>query len=212
MWGSWYNDPDAGNVRRPPRTAIDADKMRLLAELEATLPQRRSPVTASKLTAVKPSINQAGQPRCFDVGPFPDPESVAKAGDRLENRKLSYRQRKESEKRVTGYRVYINSFPTLAAAKRKSEALRRIGVRDRDIVKGTAKEYSISLGVYANEANATSRIKALAKKKITARQQPTFRSIDRYWLTVPAVPRAEQIVAQVGWGVPNIRTNLTSCP
>lgn len=211
MWASWYKDPTAGNVTRPARAPINADKIRLLSEMGAGMrPQKVTP-TAKKTMAVKHTVRAAKAQQCIEIGPFTSAQSVQQAGARLKNRFVDYTQRVESKKVIGGYRVTLNSFTSFAAAKRRSIDLSRLGIADQSIVQVAENEYSISLGVYRNKANALSRIDTLAETGIHAKLEPIQQNTKLYWLRLPGYAQVPQIVRQLDWGTTAVHTQLSAC-
>jgi hypothetical protein len=207
MWASWYKDRPVEETRAA-RAPVAPEKMRLFNEPGVKLVPRKAPPPANaELTA-------SVAPACFQIGPFPDVNLVARAETRLNELPLTYSRRAEETRNVTGYLVYLPPLPSPKAAERKRQELTRLGFKDHALMQEEGMQNAISLGLFTVEANAASRVRELAAKKIQARIQPFQQTRTRYWLDVAVkvpAPTADRI-RQIDWAAKDVQVREIACP
>jgi len=207
MWASWYRDRPVEETRAP-RAPVAPEKMRLFNEPGVKLAPRKTPPPANaELTA-------SVAPACFHIGPFPDVDLVARAETRLNELPLTYSRRAEENRSVTGYLVYLPPLPSQKAAERKRRELTRLGFRDHALIQEGDMQNAISLGLFTVEANAASRVRELAAKKIQAGIQPFQQTRTRFWLDVAVRAPAETVgkMKQIDWAVKDVQVREITCP
>ncbi len=207
MWASWYRETPAPENRaaRPP---IAPEKMRLLSEPGVKLIPRKAPPPANaELAAAAAQV-------CFHIGPFADADAAVAGESKLSEWHLAIVRRAEELKVVIGYRVYLPAFTSKEAAERKRKQLTRLGFKDHALSQDGPSQYSISLGLFAVEANAQGRVRELAAKGVTAEMQAVTQTRTHYWLdiNVAVLPDIAAKVKQIDWGAKDIQAQETACP
>jgi hypothetical protein len=207
MWASWYRDRPVEETRAP-RAPVATEKMRLFNEPGVKLVPRKAPPPANaELTA-------SVAPACFHIGPFPDVDLVARAETRLNELPLTYSRRAEETRNVTGYLVYLPPLSSPKAAERKRQELTRLGFKDHALMQEEGMQNAISLGLFTVEANAESRVRELAAKKIQARIQPFQQTRTRFWLDVAVKFPSETTgkIKQIDWAAKDVQVREITCP
>ncbi|BAV34603.1 hypothetical protein SCL_2320 [Sulfuricaulis limicola] len=207
MWASWYQDAPVEETRAA-RAPVAPEKMRLLNEPGVKLvPRKQPPPANAELTA-------SVAPACFHIGPFPDVDLVARAETRLNELPLTYSRRAEETRSVTGYLVYLPPLSSPKAAERKRQELTRLGFKDHALMQEEGMQNAISLGLFTVEANAASRVRELAAKKIQARIQPFQQTRTRFWLDVAVRAPAETQgkLRQIDWAAKDVQVQEIACP
>ncbi len=207
MWASWYKDAPVEETRAA-RAPVAPEKMRLFKEPGVKLVPRKTPPPANaELTA-------SVAPACFHIGPFPDVDLVARAETRLNELPLTYSRRAEETRSVTGYQVYLPPLPSRKAAERKRQELTRLGFKDHALIQEGDMQNAISLGLFTVEANAASRVRELAAKKIQARIQPFQQTRTRFWLDVAVKVPAQTAdrIRQIDWAAKDVQVREITCP
>lgn len=207
MWASWYKETPA-EESRAARAPVVPEKMRLFNEPGVKLTPRKLPPPANaELTA-------SVAPACFHIGPFPDVDLVARAETRLNELQLTYSRRSEETRSVTGYLVYLPPLPSQKAAERKRQELTRLGFKDHALIQEEGMQNAISLGLFTVEANAESRVRELAAKKVQARIQPFQQTRTRFWLDVAVkVPsQTADKIKKIDWAAKDVQVQELVCP
>jgi hypothetical protein len=207
MWASWYRQTPVEETRAA-RAPVAPERMRLFNEPGVKLVPRKTPPPANaELTA-------SVAPACFHIGPFPDVDLVARAETRLNELSLAYSRRAEETRSVTGYLVYLPPLPSPKAVERKRQELTRLGFKDHALMQEEGMQNAISLGLFSVEANAASRVRELAAKKVQARIQPFQQTRTRFWLDVAVkvpAPTADRI-RQIDWAAKDVQVREIACP
>lgn len=207
MWASWYKQTPVEESRMA-RAPVAPEKIRLFNEPGVKLVPRKTPPPANaELTA-------SVAPACFHIGPFPDVDLVARAETRLNVLQLTYSRRSEETRSVTGYLVYLPPLPSQKAAERKRQELTRLGFKDHALMQEEGMQNAISLGLFTVEANAESRVRELAAKKVVARIQPFQQTRTRFWLDVAVkVPsQTADKIKQIDWAAKEVQVQEINCP
>jgi hypothetical protein len=207
MWASWYKDRPVEETRAA-RAPVAPEKMRLFKEPGVKLMPRKAPPPANA------ALTASVAPACFHIGPFPDVDLVARAETRLNELPLTYSRRAEEVRRVTGYLVYLPPLPSPKVAERKRRELTRLGIKDHALIQEGDMQNAISLGLFTVEANAASRVRELAAKKVQARIQPFQQTRTRFWLDVAVkhpAPTADRI-RQIDWAAKDVQVREITCP
>ncbi|GAB4512734.1 MAG: hypothetical protein Tsb0026_16860 [Sulfuricaulis sp.] len=207
MWASWYKETPV-EESRTARMPVTPEKMRLFNEPGVKPVPRKAPPPANAELTVSVA------PACFHIGPFPDVDLVARAETRLNELQLTYSRRSEEIRTVTGYLVYLLPLPSQKAAERKRQELTRLGFKDHALMQEEGMQNAISLGLFAVEANAASRVRELAAKKVQARIQPFQQTRTRFWLDVAVKAPAQTAdrIRQIDWAAKDVQVREITCP
>jgi len=212
MWATWYKEP-APRAEIPARRAdINADKMRLVSEPGTRL------VVRTRSTAARTSAD-AGDARCYRLGPFPSPDKAQLANVVLERWGVTNERVTEFQMLGTAYRLYLPPFASKEAAERQRRELVRLGFTDHALIEHEpGMENALSLGIFAVEQNAVTRRQQLAARGVHVSIQtvPNVNAI--YWLAL-AGPAAVGRVADVplarfaehDWGAPGVGLKAAAC-
>lgn len=207
MWANWYQEVPVEETRSA-RAPLALEQMRLSTEPGVKLMPRKTPPPANaKLTT-------GAAPACFHIGPFPDIELVARAEKRLHELQLTYSRRTEETRTVTGYLVYLPPLSSQKAAERKRAELTRLGFKDHALIQEEGMLNAISLGLFTVEANAESRVRELAAKKVQAGIQPFQQTRTRFWLDVAVKFPTETAdkIRQIDWAAKDVQVQEMACP
>ncbi|MCR4300130.1 MAG: hypothetical protein NUV51_00800 [Sulfuricaulis sp.] len=207
MWASWYKESPV-EESRTAREPVAPEKMRLIIEPGAKLAPRQAPLPTNA------NLTTGAAPACFHIGPFSDADIVARAETRLNELELTYSRRQEEARTITGYLVYLPPLPSLEAVDRQRRELTRLGFKDHALMQEEGKQNAISLGVFTVEANAASRVRELAARKVQARMQPFELSRKRFWLDVAvnSPSDASDKLGQIDWGEKDVQVQEMACP
>lgn len=140
----------AESGREPERISlqIEPDRFRALSEKEvAALRDRAKAAEASSVQA------------CVEFGDFSGPD-VARAEAALAKLELGARQTARVTE-VPVYQVFIPPLKTRAEADRRAEELRRLGVRDVQVVGEGSLRFGLSLGRFRTADAAAANLAAL---------------------------------------------------
>lgn len=206
MWASWYREAPVEETRAA-RAPVAPEKMRLLNEPGVKLVPRKAP------PPVNAELTAAVAPTCFHIGPFPDADLAARAETRLNELPLAYSRRAE-EIRTTAYQVYLPPLPSQKAAERKRRELTRLGFKDHALMQEEGMQNAISLGLFTVSANAESRVRELAAKKVQAKIQPFQQTRTRLWLDVSVKAPAETVdkLRKIDWAAKEVQVQEIACP
>jgi hypothetical protein len=207
MWANWYKElPEEES--RTAREPVAPEKMRLLNEPGVKLAPRKTPPPANA------ELKTSAAPVCFQIGPFPDADIVARAETRLNELELTYSRRQEETRTITGYLVFLPPLSSLEAAERKRRELTRLGFKDHALMQEEGMQNAISLGVFTVEANAESRVRELAARKVPARMQPFVLSRKRFWLDVAVNFPSDTLdkLGQIDWAANDVQVQEMACP
>lgn len=133
-------------------------------------PQRLRVVPEPAAATLEPAamVQAAEAPVCLEVGNFSPEEAqrfVAQLGA------LADRAQRRTVPEASGYMVYLPPQPDRAAAERKAEELRALGIEDFFIIQdNSSMRWGISLGVFRTEAGARTHLAQLSGRGVrTAR-------------------------------------------
>jgi hypothetical protein len=209
MWGSWYHAPPESDGPRP-RQPMAAEKMNLLPRSDVALRRLPSKKTVARKSEIPSTrIKSIAQGHCYRIGPFTQLAHVDRAGVWLKSREFTYTQRREEQKTVGSYRVYLPPLSSKRAAESKRHELTRLGFRDHALIQ-EGDRYAISLGVYSVEANARRHLQKLKVKGVKAKIAPLAEFSEVYWLDLrdPGEAQADvdtlTILKQEDWGVARV--------
>ncbi|MCR4347993.1 MAG: hypothetical protein NUV55_12455 [Sulfuricaulis sp.] len=207
MWASWYKEIPIEETRTA-REPVAPEKMRLFNEPGVKLMPRKTPPPANA------GLTTGTAPACFHIGPFPDIDIVARAETRLNELQLTYSRRSEETRNVTGYQVYLPPLSSQKAAERKRQQLTRLGFKDHALIQEGGMQNAISLGLFTIEANAESRVRELADKKVQARIQPFQQTRTRFWLDVAVKFPSETAdkIKKIDWAAKDVQVQELVCP
>jgi len=189
MWGAWYKD-SAVPEPTTPLAPIAEKQMMLLSEQGAKPVLRRASQPEKQLKAIEHV--------CYAVGPFKSAREAAVGGKHLRKLGLVYRLRsKDTESKI--YRVYLPPMASTAEALAMQRKLHKIGYKDNAILRERAMNNAISVGVYANHANAQRTLRNLKKKGILASIQIIDKVVTQNWLDIDTAEVAIETLQAVPW-------------
>ncbi|WP_028102358.1 SPOR domain-containing protein [Pseudoduganella violaceinigra] len=175
-YGAGYLGQFSGNEHEPARLQQqhNADKLQLISASQAE----------SAAAAVAPPPPPAPVPRdepaavaCLEAGNFPQAEA-RKFEDRLAALQLGDRQQRRNlpDQEISSYIVHIPPQASRAAAEKKADELRELGITNFFILNESSPlKWGISLGVFRSEAAAQSQLATLHKQGVqTARVAPRY--------------------------------------
>lgn len=209
MWASWYREPPVHDIRTVARAPIAPEQMQLLTEPGVKLQPRQAPPPANAGL-----MAQALSPVCLRLGPLPNLDLSVKAEAKLNEQHIAFVRRPEETNVVTGYLVYFPPLATREAAERKRQEFTRRGFKDHALIQEEGWNNAISLGLFAVEANAASRVRDLAAKGIKAKMRPLSQDHTIYWLDISASVPADIVtkLRQTDWGNKDIQLQESVCP
>lgn len=185
---------------------FQAEMVKLVSEAE--IKARKAP--EPEKTALPPV---AAAPRCLEWG--------AIAGGDLGRVKLALQKLKLWDKtsarkleKVTGYWVYVPTRNSLAEAQKKTEELKRLGIKDVFVLQeNTSWRYAISLGVFSTEEAAAKYLAQLQEKGVrSAVAGPRNRETDATVLTLKNLePAMADALAKLGQEFPGSEIKTVDC-
>ena len=190
MWGAWYKD-SAVPEPATPLPPIEEKQMLLLTEPGAKPVPRSASQPEKQLKAI--------QHVCYAVGPFGSARTAAAGGTHLRKLGLVYRLRsKETESKI--YRVYLPPMASNSEALAMQRKLRKLGFKDNTILHERAMNNAISVGVYAQQANANRILRELKQNGILARMQIIDKVTTHNWLDIDTAEVAIETLQAIPWG------------
>ncbi len=125
---------------------------------------------------------------------------------------VGYSMRKQEDKVVSSYWVYLPPRSSQREAELTLKRLDRKGIRDHIIVQEPGMNNAISLGLYTLLKNAHIRVQELARKGVHAKQQVRYRQRTRYWMDVE-VDQSGQVVRlkSENWGTLSVAVQDMPC-
>jgi hypothetical protein len=191
MWLRWYTEPPVNeDVARP---AFHADKLKLLGE-SGVRPKARPQVAEPAADTVIPA--------CYRAGPYAELDTAVAAGKRLEERGVTSMRREETQRAISGYRVFLPPFPSKQAAEAKRRELNRMGFTDNALVQEGGR-FGISLGLFAIEANGTNHLRRLNARGVRAKMEPVQHARAAYWLELSGENLFETL-KDFAWSAPGV--------
>ncbi|KQV55047.1 SPOR domain-containing protein [Duganella sp. Root336D2] len=174
-YGEGYLGQFSGNEREPARLQKqqNANKLLLVSASKAE--------SAVAAVAPPPPVprDEPAATVCLEVGNFVL-DDARKFENRLAPLELGDRQQRRnvSEQEVSSYIVHIPPQATRAAAEKKADELRELGVTNFFILNDSSPlKWGISLGVFRTEAAAQAQLAALVKQGVqSARVAPRYAS------------------------------------
>jgi hypothetical protein len=146
-------------------------------------PDAGPPIPRLRLAAESGAVTSA--PRCTSIGPFADQAIAERAVLWLRGERREPRLRSTRRDGGTGYWVMLDT-PTLQQAARVSMRLRAAGVADVEVVPPAqeATRAVVSLGIYADRANADRRVDELRKYAVSPQVVEQPRTDTIWWIDV----------------------------
>lgn len=175
-YGEGYLGQFSGNEHEPARLQKqqNADKLQLVSSSKA-----EAAVAALAPPPPVPRDEPAATVACVEVGNFVL-DDARKFENRLAPLELGDRQQRRNvaEQEVSSYIVHIPPQASRAAAEKKADELRELGVTNFFILNDSSPlKWGISLGVFRTEAAAQAQLAALNKQGVqTARVAPRYAS------------------------------------
>ena len=105
---------------------------------------------------------------CFTLGPFSDLRLARYYEQELRHRGYQASVSEREIQEPLGYWVYLPPAATLQAAQASIKRLTERGITDFALVAGTENANAISLGLYAEQANAQARVRQLEQLGIAS--------------------------------------------
>lgn len=218
IWGIYYLGATQTDEPEPDPT-VAPEKMRKLDKKDLSRARAQPPRNTD--TENKPSLvpakmeNAPAAPTtiCYRLGPLSDVEQTQQI--ELGIAGLAFVRRDESTPKVTGYRVYLPSFPTKEDAERKRRDLTRLGFKDHALLQEEGLQNALSLGVFSQEKNAQARVKRLAEKGIEAKIQPVEQGHHVYWIDIGpanAAPDLQTRISAAVAGISGAESKEIPCP
>jgi hypothetical protein len=212
MWILWYADTPMEDAAPPARAEVAPNKMRLLTEPGVRLVPRAPPPPAAPAPDGSATATEPAALVCYRLGPFASGEAAEQAMARLGGIKIAAVRQQEERRTVTGYRVYLPSFPSRQSAEEKRRELTRLGFKDHAVISEEGMQNALSLGVYSIEINAQRHLVRLAAKGVKARLQPLYQVRVVYWLEIRPAGNEVEALKKLEWGSPEIGLLAESCP
>jgi hypothetical protein len=161
-------------------------------------PEKISLLTPQQVAALGPAKVSSLADVCVEWGPFSEGER-ARALATLEPLDLARLISQKKVEVIANYWVFIPPAANRAAADRKVEELKALGVRDVAVVDNGAQRFAISLGVFRTEDAAQARLAALQTQGVkTAKVGSRAQSVTQTLVVVrdppaPAVARMKDL-------------------
>ncbi len=163
----------------PTPAAFDAaiEPLRLLSEVDAGA---ADPV-AEVVGPPQPQLPDAER-TCLVLGPFLTQVDLRRAMNALTPaaERIQFRESRTLIRR--GFRVFIPSPGSRAAALERARELSARGLRDYYVVTAGAEQNSISLGLYREEANAIRRRDEVQAKGFEVSLEPRNEEVPQYFI------------------------------
>jgi hypothetical protein len=167
---------------------------------------------AEQSTAVQPAVKV-----CYTVGPFPAADQREIAGERFKQAGVETRPRESNEQQIVGYRVFLSSFATREAARRKLKEMQRKGVVDASVVEmeNGDKGYAILFGVFSDRTAAEERHRAITALGYDPKMEERYQTVNTFWLDFAdgkEAPVSDPVFQEITKLMPQIRREETACP
>ncbi len=220
LWGSFYLEADQPAIAEA-QPAIAPEKMRLLPRAASPkIARTKTPaVNADAPLSTPPTSEQPlpGASICYRLGPFQDLAAAQKVEQALSAQSLSFARREETKHSVSGYRVYLPPLASKEEAEKQRRELTRLGFKDHALIHDDGMNNAISLGMFAVEANAQTRVKELAQKGIHAKLEPMDQKTQGvYWIELAPVAGAanlrDRLNAAILQGTSSAAVRDAPCP
>jgi hypothetical protein len=205
MWASWYRVDPGSTI--PPRPLFHPELVVPLSTPGVALKSRRNEKSETPLVPAKPKM------RCVSIGPFPA-ESAEPAAGWLAAERLEHARRSEERQVESSYWVHLGPFENRKQAEQRLKELERLGIRDLLIMPDGQGSVAISLGLFSQADNARNRLKELADKGVTAKQEIRYRTETRVWFDLRLPEPADEPVAKLrgrDWGR-GVEVQDSACP
>jgi sporulation related protein len=144
-------------------------------------PDKISLLTPQQVAALGPAKASALADVCVEWGPFSDADRTRVLGA-LEPLDLAALISQKKVEVIANYWVFIAPAANRAAADKKAEEIKALGVRDLAVVDSGTQRFAISLGVFRTEEAAQARLAALQTRgvktaKVGARAQSVMQTV-----------------------------------
>lgn len=207
LWGAQYIEPERPALTEAPAD-VNPDRMKLVSEL----PPNKLAARPKPAPPPPPAPTTDGQV-CYRLGPIAEAAQLKKLEDALSAQTLAFTKRDETTRSVTGYRVFLPSFPSREQAERRRRELTKLGFRDHALMQDDGFQNAISLGLFSVEENAQNRLKSLAEKGVKAELRAEEETRTAHWLEVAPPKEAADVQAKLKTMLGEIQgANLTETP
>jgi hypothetical protein len=174
-WTRWVVPVPSGPAARPAAAASQALQPIRLQSEPAAAPAAGSP---------DPAAQNLLSASCVSVGPFIDPAHSAAATAQLERLGFSSRRRVAQDEVRVGYWVRVPGFATPADATNALASLQAAGLGEAYVVDGEEAGTTLSIGVYADAAQAAEVAKTVRAAGFTPETSDRLRTLEVLWLDV----------------------------
>lgn len=120
--------------------------------------------------------------QCMYLGPYTTELDRSRAGRQLQDMKIAFSDREDSEGRVLGYRVYQGPYSNAQDVSRAKRRLEKQGVKDLYLMNEDKKRSFISLGFFSNQDSANEQSRKFAKQNIKTKQRLEYATY--FWLQI----------------------------
>lgn len=152
------------------------------AAVEPAAPPSTTPAAASTRESSTAVVAKARPARCYSLGPFGDKASANAMATVFEQRDVKASLRKIQQTQVTGYWIYLPSYPSTAAATAATRKLGAKGLHDYYIVAAAPNANAISLGLFRERSGAERRLARVRGMGFKPRLQVRTSVNELYWL------------------------------
>lgn len=170
--------------REPPRPALPAtdvgvSSLTLLSESE------RQPLSDSAELSAAPEALSA-ESVCLSLGPFSTPADLRRAMNALLPKVERIQYREVAAVALRGYRVFLPAAGSRAQALETARALSARGVSDYYVVTAGDQQNTVSLGIFRELDNATTRHDAIAALGYNPTVEARTEQVPQWWIDLAA--------------------------
>lgn len=171
-----YNRENKPEITTFQATDTGVNKLVLLSELEQ-YSLKQEPDNLNQANDFS-SIEQV----CFSIGAFDTKAAMQTTFDKLKNAVIKIRSREVVSSQEAGYWVYIPAMQTRDEALSVARQLSEAQVKDYYVVTTGEHENTLSLGVYRDSDNASSRVIEIRSKGFQVEKKVRIEQWPEFWL------------------------------
>ncbi len=119
---------------------------------------------------------------CFSVGPFTNEAAAGQMYKALLPLDIVVEQRLRKKRVIKNYWVYLPPQKNYKLARRKVQALQKMGLEDMYIMGDGAMKNAISLGLFKRKSTATERFNEVHKIDASTVMKTQYRVVTKKWL------------------------------
>lgn len=176
-WTRWVVPP--ATVARDVATAA-ADELRPIRLQQEAL-AAQSADTSGQGAALPADVAAAS---CVSLGPFAAETQANRAADALRRLGFAARLRAAQDEVRVGYWVRVPHLATPVDAGNALAALQAAGLTDAYVITDEAPGTAVSIGVYANAAQAATVAATVERAGFAPETSDRFRTLDVFWLDI----------------------------